>query len=134
MLKGQRVSQFAGFVAAGGIATVVNYAIFLGLMSQGVNYLVSSAIGYSSGIAVSYFLNQLLTFKGNAGGRHAWLRYLAAYSFALAGQITILFALVKAGISPEFGNAVAIVLVVIGNFFVVRHWVFPSPTRPKGLY
>ena len=59
-------------------------------------------------------------------------RYFLAYLAALVAQLGALEGLVRIGLSPEIGNAVAISVVVVLNFFVVRRFVFGQPsTAPR---
>ena len=116
--------HFLGFVLAGGVATVVNYAVFLGLLSLGTNYLISSALGYASGILISYGINKAWVFRESESRKSQFGRYFVAYMLALGAQLVLLWALVSLGLQPEIANALAIVVVVILNFFVIRKFVF----------
>ena len=118
------LGRFVGFVAAGGTATVVNYALFATLYWAGMNYLLASALGYVSGIAVSYTINKVLVFKDSTTQTHQFLRYTAIYLVALAVQLGLLELGVRLGLDPLIANAIALVIVVVMNFFVIRSFVF----------
>ncbi len=123
------LAQFMGFAVAGGVATVVNYTLFLLLYSAGISYLLASAVGYVSGIAISFFINLRLVFRPEERSRGIFARYAVAYLLALFVQLGLLELLVRVGLIPELANAVAIVVVLVGNFFVIRRWVFnTTPT------
>lgn len=125
MRTGQRkLITFIGFVAAGGIATIVNYSLFLVMYFQGLNYMVASAIGYMSGIALSFVINRKLVFRSRGKTAHESLRYALAYGVALGAQLALLEIFVRLGLDPVLGNAAALVLVVFVNFFVIRRFVF----------
>lgn len=128
-----RLATFIGFVAAGGTATIVNYALFAGLYWAGVNYLLASALGYVSGIAVSFAINKLFVFANAPHQRGQFARYTAIYLGALGVQLGLLELGVRLGLDPLFANAVALIIVVIGNFFIIRRFVFstgPGSTPP----
>ncbi len=119
-------AQFVGFVIAGGVATVVNYGLFLVLFRLNVNFLLAASIGYLSGIVLSFTLNRVIVYGSRQNIAIEFVRYFLAYLIALAAQLGALGLLVAAGLAPELANAVAIVSVVILNFFVVRRFVFAS--------
>lgn len=118
------VRRFVGFVLAGGVATLLNFGIFLVLYSLGLHYLLASMIGYVSGIAVSYAINVLAVFKDRRSAGSAVVRYVLAYLVALGLQMALLEIFVRLGASPTVSNGTAIVVVVVLNFFAIRRWVF----------
>jgi putative flippase GtrA len=120
--------RFLGFVVAGGIATVVNYTIFAVLLLAGLHYLAASAIGYVSGIVVSFIINRRYVFRSIAAPGPQLVRYAAAYGVALFAQLALLELLVRLSIPPLLANGVALVIVVIGNYFLVSRVVFPDGT------
>lgn len=111
-----------GFIFAGGVATLFNYASFLFLLEVMGNPLFSSAVGYCAGIGISFLINRLFVFKGSK--KASFLMYSISYMFALVFQLGLLSLLIYAGLSPQIGNAVAIATVVVLNFFLVRKIVF----------
>ena len=121
------LGRFVGFVAAGGTATVINYTLFALLYWAGMNYLFASALGYVSGIAVSFTINKLVVFRDSAAQSGQFLRYTAIYLVALVAQLGLLELGVRLGLDPLIANAIALVIVVVGNFFVIRRLVF-TPT------
>ena len=123
------LGRFVGFVAAGGTATVINYTLFALLYWAGVNYLLASALGYVSGIVVSFTINKLLVFRDAEKQPRQFLRYTLIYLVALGAQLGLLELGVRLGLDPLIANAVALVIVVVGNFFVIRRLVF-TPTDP----
>lgn len=123
------MKQFFGFVLAGGAATLVNYSLFLFLYTSGLYYLLASAVGYVSGIAVSFAINLRFVFRTGQPKSGLFVRYAVAYLVALIAQLGLLELLVRAGFLPEIANAVAIVIVLVANFFVIRTWVFRDTAR-----
>lgn len=55
--------QFLKYIIFGGVGVVVDYLLFLLLISQGVFYQTANAGGYLSGTVVSFLLNRELTFQ-----------------------------------------------------------------------
>ena len=120
----ERRTQFVGFVAAGGIATLANYGLFLAFLRLGLNYLAAASAGYLSGIAISFLINRFLVYRSRQPLTSELARYFLSYILALVAQLAVLQVLVWGRVAPEIANAFAIVLVVIVNFFVVRRFVF----------
>lgn len=118
------LKQLLGFVFAGGVATALNYSIFTVLMILGVHYVVSSAVGYASGIIVSFLINRRYVFKSTDDSRSQLVRYTFIYLAAMFVQLGLLEALVRSGLDPFIANALAIIVVVVLNFFVIRRFVF----------
>lgn len=116
--------RFLGFVGSGGAATILNYLIFFVLFTWGVPYLVAAALGYLSGIGVSFVLNRFFVFASQESVAAELVRYFFAYLVALVLQLALLEGLVRAGLSVPIANAVAIFAVVVINFFIVQRLVF----------
>jgi putative flippase GtrA len=118
------LSQFLGFVVAGGLATIVNYGLFLLLLSQGAHHLFAASLGYVSGIGISYLVNRLVVFRSDQKTSTESVKYFLSYLVALFFQLVALEILVSAGVVAELANGIAIGGVVFLNFFVVRRFVF----------
>lgn len=116
--------KLIGFVFAGGIATLLNYGVFLFLLSTGVHFTFASAVGYASGILLSFWINKLFVFR--EAGQAKLGRYFLAYGIALLAQLALLNLLVLLKLPPEIANAIAISVVVVLNFFVVKRFVFST--------
>ena len=128
---GKGKNQFVGFVMAGGVATLANYGLFLILLRLELNYLLAAALGYLSGIVISFTINRLVVYRSKQPLSPELARYFVAYLVALVAQLSALQVLVVVGLTPEFGNAVAVAGVVVMNFFVVRRFVFAFRPMPK---
>lgn len=116
------LKQLLGFLVSGGVATVLNYCVFWFALSQSLEPLVASAIGYVSGIVVSFTINRLFVFRRSV--RPSFVKYALVYFGALCIQLIALSAFLALGLRPEIANGIAIILVVIINFFVMRKLVF----------
>ena len=128
----KRWHTFVGFIAAGGTATVINYSIFLVLYWLGIGYLLASGIGYVTGIAVSFIINRRLVFRSRGSKRQEAPRYVIAYLGALVVQLALLEAFVRLGLDPLIANGLALIIVVVVNFFVIRRIVFRPSESPAG--
>jgi putative flippase GtrA len=118
--------KFAGFALAGGAATILNYSVFLVLLNLSVDVLLASAAGYISGILLSYLINVRFVFRETTVSLGGVLRYTVIYLLALPLQLGLLSLLLSQGVPAEIANALAIVVVLVVNFLVIRRFVFSS--------
>jgi putative flippase GtrA len=116
------LKKFIGFALAGGSATVINFCVFLLLISQDVDVVFASAIGYVSGIAISFTLNRSLVFKSS--NNVSLVRYFVLYAIALICQLLLLALLLGFRFEPWIANAISVTLVLIANYFAMRKFVF----------
>ena len=114
--------RIIGFIFAGGVATLFNYGTFLSLLQVLGSPLLASALGCCAGIGISFLINRLFVFR--ASKRASFFRYSLSYMLALLFQLALLLLFISLGLSPQAGNAVAIAIVVVLNFFLVRRIVF----------
>ena len=115
------------FLVVGVISTVINYAIYF-LMIRGleINYLVSSASGFLSGVVVGYFLNKNWTYSVSEPTNIIMVaRYLAVYVISLVAGLAFLYVLVdKFSVHPLVANVAAIMLTTCTNFLGTKFFVF----------
>ena len=114
--------KFFGFLIAGGVATIFNFTVFAILLWLGTGPYFSSATGYLSGIAVSYLINTRLVFT--TGARPRVFTYYFIYLLALMLQLSLLTVLLFVGVSPLPANSMAIVVIVVVNYLVMKKLVF----------
>jgi putative flippase GtrA len=118
--------QFGRFVIAGGIATVVQYAILLALTSSGaVQPLVASSIGFMASATVNYSLNRRFTFRSDVGYLAGLERFgiIAGAGLALNG-VVMAAGMDLAGMNYISAQLVATAVVLLWNFHANRLWTF----------
>jgi len=119
------MKRLFGFMLAGGVATIFNYSTFLFLFNLGWNPSLASALGYISGIGISYYINNKFVFSGSPTA--SFFKYAVVYLFALGLQMVILNSLLFVAVEARVANAIAILVVVIINYFIMKRIVFNSP-------
>ena len=89
--------RFLTYVFFSGIATATDFSVLIGLTElAGVNYLLSAAAGYVTGMVVHYLLNKRNTFKNRSHQYAAQFGVHASVAtIGLALQQALLFALVQ---------------------------------------
>lgn len=117
---------FLKFALIGFFATVVNYVIFFALFKYfHVNYLLSSAVGYISGVMLGYNFNKKFTFKYQPSTSSLEsVKYLIVYSFSLILGLLLLKLLVFIGINVFISNVITIGFTTITNYLGSKYFVF----------
>ena len=131
--------QFFRYLICGGFATVTDAGIlFILTHYSGVHYLYAAAFSFLCGISVNYTLNTILVFKSSG----KLYREIPLFVLIGIGGLTwteiILWVLVgQFKIYVMFAKLVAIVLVLLWNFFMRKKFVFaaePVSTEDVSFY
>ena len=126
--------RFIRFVIAGTTATGVNYGSFATMYWLGVNYLLAATLAYALSIGVGFALNRYFVFRSTPPSKNALVLYITVYVGSLLVNLILLELFVSLfSLDPLIANAIALVILVAVNFFVVRRFVFPKhPTEEPG--
>jgi len=127
MLNPRHFQQFLKFIVVGGIATLINYAIFYGLLNYlHINYQVSFVAGFLAGVAAGYPLNKLWTYKNKENtSLKIGTSYLAVYICSLCIGLAALHMLVIfLGFDPRLANLLVIGVTTCINFIGTKFLVF----------
>ncbi len=129
-LRGKMMMRQAfKFIVVGGVSTVVNYAVFFLSYSYGqINYLLASAIGYVTGLSLSYLFNASWTFRQQSSHHLAGsqtLRFITVYVCSLAVSLSLIYMCVHwLGMDPRLANLIAIMQTTVTNFLGCKYYVF----------
>jgi pentose-5-phosphate-3-epimerase/putative flippase GtrA/broad specificity phosphatase PhoE len=122
-------SQFLKFCFFGGISTIINYLFFFLLYKIGINYLVSSACGYISGVFVGFILNRRFTFKSTSKKYAIEItKYFAVYAVSLVLGLAFLKFQVNLEVPVLLANIFTIALTTLTNFVGSKYLVFEKHT------
>ena len=120
------LAQLARFLAAGGAATAVHYALLFGLVETGLlPPTPATCVGYAVAAAANYGLRRRFVFRSRAPHRRTLPRYLLVLGagFGLNGGLMALGAGVL-GLPYGAVQVVATGLVLLWNFTAHRLWTF----------
>lgn len=131
MMKG--IGEFARFSVVGAASTIVNYGVFLVLLSIfRLDYILSAAIGYLSGVVVGFTLNKRFTFGSQGKVSSEALRYLAVYIISLFLGLSLLKFLVgSADVSAPMANVLVIGVTTLTNFLGSKFFAFRKIGLPE---
>ena len=121
------VRQFLVYACVGLLNTAVHFAIFMLLLRVfGVPVLIASTIGYTAGVANSYFMNRIWTFavttRANTTefGKFALVNVVSLLlNLAVLHQLTTVV-----GLTAEVSQAIAIAVSLVANFAGNKWWAF----------
>ena len=108
------------------IATILNYLIFYFCLEfLGINYKLSSAIGFISGVFLGFQLNSKWTFKGNEKSKSKVFKYYVVYLFSLGVSLICLTIFVETNhLDARVANILCICITFCTNYIGTRFWVF----------
>lgn len=124
------IPRFAGVGLA---TTLLDIALFSGLVAAGAMPGPANVLSFSCGIAVSYSLHRRWTFRAS-GSRLQAAKFVVS---TLAGLTisTVLLTFLSTLASPIVAKIVTVPLIFLWNFGAARLWVFadkPAPLPPRG--
>jgi len=91
----------------------------------GLHYIPAAVGSFLVAVANNYTWNRVWTFRGQRGNvAYQGLRFLVVSTFALLGNLVVLYVLVEAGLGAITAQAIAIVLVTPLNFIGNKLWSF----------
>ena len=119
------IGTFAKYILSGSAAAVVDIGCYFVLYSFGVWYITASVISGVLAFATAFLLHKYVVFRK----RESFLRHLVKYftvdMINLAITTGFLYLLVDtAGMDPRPAKFVALVPVVLWNFFIYKFVVY----------
>ena len=119
--------QFQKFLGVGLISTAINYGLFfISFRFFHIHYIVSSVVGYCSGVLFGFSVNRSWTFRSLETRKYRELFfYLMVYFSSLILSILFLrFLVLTLYLSPLLANIFAIGLSTVTNFLGCKLLVF----------
>ncbi|WP_336790752.1 GtrA family protein [Paenibacillus sp. MMO-177] len=125
------LKQFVLFNMVGLLNTLVDFIVYSILVWAGLYVLPAQVVSYSAGMANSYVLNSLITFKGTSKkegdktDRGRAMRFVLLNAVVLGVSMLLLYELTEAaGLGPLTAKLLATGVTVILNFAGSKWWVF----------
>ena len=122
-----RQSKLLRFGIVGIFSSFINYSIFFTLLTIfDVNYLLSSAIGFLSGVFGGFPFNRKWTFADKkAITKSLAIKYLLVYITTLLSSLVILALLVETlKLLPQYANLLILAYTALSNFLGLKFLVF----------
>ncbi|MGH3914172.1 MAG: GtrA family protein [Pseudonocardiaceae bacterium] len=115
------------FVLVGGVAALVDYGSYQGLLAAGVWVHLAKALSFVLGTLTAYLINRRWTFRGR-GGRAQFASVMALYAITFAVQVGVNAVLL--GMLPPMAGRITLAFVgaqgtaTCINFIVQRTIIF----------
>lgn len=121
--------QFLLYLLIGGFAAVVNFFVFLGMISVGWSLTIAAPIAFVIAAGVNYLLCILLLFRHKArwNSISEILLFLLVVTIVGCLDLGITKMLFDMGSSPALAKFVATMMGLVLNFSGRRFLVFPEP-------
>ena len=117
--------QFSRFIIIGFFSTFINYLFYLLLFRISSNIIISSSIGYSSGIINSYIFGKRWVFKSKRNSNiYSILKFLCVYSIGGTAMTLIINFLFNNGIEYRVAWCIGISYSILNNFLGSKYLVF----------
>ena len=119
--------QYLLFIAVGGVATAIHFAVALTLIAGSVTPLVANAGGFATGFQFSFLGHSRFTFAGTTPPG-AFYRFALCATGGFACNEAFLATLLElTALSETAAVGVALATVSVLTFLVARSWTFRVP-------
>jgi putative flippase GtrA len=123
--------RFLRYAAVGALATVVHYAVLVGLVEGGLLApRFAAAIGAWIGAQVAFTGNAWFTFGAASLTLRAWWRFQVTAVIGAVLSFSIVAVGVRLGLHYLLAQAGATLLTLFVTFEINRRWSFATPARP----
>lgn len=120
--------EFARFVVAGAVSTVLTFAFYLGLL-QFLGYAVAYSLAYAAGIALGYGINSIWVFARKPRVRTALVYPLIQAANYVSGLAVLAF-LVEFCRVPKALAPIGVVLITVPFTYVLTRALFKRAGAP----
>lgn len=110
------------YILVGSLNTLVSFGCFSLLVSWGTELPLASLAGLIAGIAVGFLTQGSLVF-GHLSFR-SLARFLLAWTTMYFVHLGVVYGLLKFGVPPIAGGAVALCIITCLSYFILRDLVF----------
>lgn len=126
-----RIAEPVRFLIVGGLNTIVGLAVIWGAKWAGTPDVPANAIGYATGIALSFALNKRWTFRHAGRTLPALGKFLLVIGIAYALNLaTVLHAIGAFHLNSYLAQAIGIVPYTAFTYVASRYFAFRAP-QPK---
>ena len=125
-------TQILRFLAVGGSATIVHFAILIGLVEWiEARPTLATSIGYACSAGFNYWANRRFTFRSGAVHETAIPRFILMCLAGLALNAAGMWLWTAAGLHYVPSQILTTFAVVSFNYLIASHWVFPKSAAEK---
>lgn len=127
MPLGKTYTQLIKFSLIGVVTNLTGYLIYIGITGMGLHPILAMTVLYAIGTYLSFRLNHRLTFRNHPLERLVIWKYFGSYAAGYLVNFLILKISVDTfKIRHEISQAVAIMIIAIMLFALLKFWVFSN--------
>ena len=119
-------SQFMKFLVVGGLSTICQYAVLIGLVEFfRTDPVIASGIGAFFGAVLNYFLNKTATFQSTAKHKTTVPRFIVVAVIAIGLNALLMALFIKSfGIAYIPAQIITTGLIIFFTYNANRFWTF----------
>ena len=111
------------YYQAGIVNTAFGYGLFALFVALGLNMYVAQIASHLLGMAFNYFTYSRHAFHDSDVSKS---RFIASYAVNYLLGLGALWAISHAVASPYLAGFIAVGIVSLINYFILKHWVFTA--------
>ena len=111
------------YYQAGIINTAFGYGLFALFVALGLNMYVAQIASHLLGMAFNYFTYSRHAFHDSDVSKS---RFIASYAVNYLLGLGALWGVSQAVTSPYLAGFIAVAIVSLINYFILKHWVFTA--------
>ena len=120
-LNRAKILELWRYYQVGVLNTLVGFGIYSGLVALGLNLYVAQFLSHFAGVAFNYFSYSRHVFTGASPAKFRFvLSYVGNYLLGLV----VLAGIAQVVRSPYLAGFIAVVIVSLINYFLLKHLVF----------
>lgn len=124
MARGQAIGSVERvwrYYQAGIVNTAFGYGLYALFVAIGLNMYLAQIVAHVLGVAFNYFTYSRHAFHDSQASKG---RFVASYAVNYLLGLTALAAAAQVIASPYLAGFIAVLVVSLINYFILRHWVF----------
>lgn len=114
------------YYQAGIVNTAFGYGLYALFVALGFNMFVAQIVAHLLGMAFNYFTYSRHAFHDSTVSKS---RFIASYAVNYLLGLAALWSASQFIPSPYLAGFVAVVIVSLLNYLILRHWVFTVPRQ-----
>ena len=111
------------YYQAGIVNTAFGYGLFALFVALGLNMYIAQIVSHLLGMAFNYFTYSRHAFHDSEVSKS---RFIASYAVNYLLGLGALWAVSQAVASPYLAGFIAVAIVSLINYFILKHWVFTA--------
>ena len=120
------VERLWRYYQAGIVNTAFGYGLYAAFVALGLNMYVAQIVAHLIGMTFNYFTYSRHAFRDSDVSKG---RFIASYAVNYLFGLAALWGASQFIVSPYLAGFVAVAVVSLINYFILRHWVFTVPKQ-----